>query len=232
MPKDNKSDTSKYDWILFDADETLFHFNSKLAIEHMFKRLSLPYCENEYNEYSKLNELLWIKYQNHEIKIPDIKEQRFAKWANKFNLSTVQLNRDFINSMAEISDVLPGAHELLDSLHGKFNIGIITNGMIDLQEARLLKTNCKKYIDLLVISEKVGYAKPHEGIFEFAHDKMGHPDKNSVLMIGDNPDSDIIGGQRFGFDTCWYNPNNKPTPEYIKPTFTVSHLIDILKLVR
>lgn len=231
MPSDNKLYTPKYDWILFDADETLFHFNSELAIKHMFKRLSLQYCDLEYNEYHELNQQLWTKYQNHQINIQDIKEQRFAKWSKKFNLPTSKLNHEFLNSMAEISDVLPGAYDTLTSLHEKFKIGIITNGMKDLQDARLLKTDCKKYIDLLIISEEVGVAKPHSGIFEFTYGKMCYPNKNRVLIVGDNPDSDILGGQNFGFDTCWYNPNKKPTPTFISPTFIITHLTDILKIV-
>lgn len=223
--------TPLYEWILFDADETLFHFDSKAAIKHMFERLEIIYSEEEYNEYKRLNQSLWIEYQNAMITIQDIKDHRFAKWAKKFNITTQRLNSEFINSMAEISNVLPGAYELLENLHSKYKLGIITNGMTNLQEARLQKTNCRQFINLLIISEEVGSSKPNFAIFDFAHQKMEYPDKKRVLIVGDNPDSDIIGGQNFGFDTCWYNPTNKPTPDNIKPTYVVTELLNILDLV-
>lgn len=222
----------KYKWILFDADETLFHFDSKAAIKHMFERLEIIYSEEEYNEYKMLNQSLWVEYQNAMITIQDIKDRRFASWSNKFNKTTQELNKEFINSMAKISNVLPGAYELLENLHGKYKLGIITNGMTDLQEARLQKTNCRQFIDLLIISEKVGYSKPNSAIFDFAYRQMGNPDTTQVLIVGDNPDSDIIGGQNFGFDTCWYNPTHKPTPNNIRPTYVITDLLSILNLIQ
>ncbi len=35
---------------------------------------------------------------------------------------------------------------------------------------------------------------------------MIQPKKSAVLMVGDNPHSDILGANQPGFDRCWYNP--------------------------
>lgn len=61
-------------------------------------------------------------------------------------------------------------------------------------------------------------------IFEHALAAMGHPSREYVLMVGDNPDSDILGGLNAGLHTCWVNADNKPEPADIKPHYPVSSL--------
>jgi putative hydrolase of the HAD superfamily len=35
---------------------------------------------------------------------------------------------------------------------------------------------------------------------------MGQPSPARVLMVGDNPKTDIAGAAAQGLATCWYNP--------------------------
>ncbi len=42
---------------------------------------------------------------------------------------------------------------------------------------------------------------------------MGEVDLERVLMVGDNPDSDVLGGMNAGIDTCWLNVHSKSCPE-------------------
>ena len=79
----------------------------------------------------------------------------------------------------------------------------------------------------LVISEQVGVAKPHPDIFEHALAAMGTPARDRVLMVGDNPDSDIVGGHLAGLHTCWLNADNKPTPNYINPHYQVASMAEL-----
>ena len=56
---------------------------------------------------------------------------------------------------------------------------------------------------------------------------MGQPERANILMVGDNPDSDILGGINAGFDTCWLNSSNKPAPEGVIPLYTVASLLEL-----
>lgn len=129
--------------------------------------------------------------------------------------------------MAEICTPIEGAVNLLNSLKGKTSLGIITNGFAELQKTRVERMGLKDHSDLFIISEQVGIAKPHPKIFEHALDLMGNPARDNVLMVGDNPDSDILGGINVGIDTCWLNRTNKPTPKGIKPSYQVASLIEL-----
>jgi 5'-nucleotidase len=133
--------------------------------------------------------------------------------------------------MADICAPLHGASKLLNTLRGKVKLGIITNGFTELQQVRLERTGFRDHFDVLIISEQVGVAKPHPDIFEHALSVMGHPSRDKVLMVGDNPDSDILGGLNAGLHTCWVNADNKPEPADIKPHYQVSSLTELESLL-
>ena len=67
-----------YDWILFDADETLFHFDSFRGLQLMFTTHGIEFTENHYQEYQTLNKSLWVEYQHHAITAPELQQRRFT----------------------------------------------------------------------------------------------------------------------------------------------------------
>ena len=221
----------KYKWILFDADETLFHFDAYQGLQLMFSRHGVDFTQDDYIQYQNINKPLWIDYQNGTISAEQLQNIRFEGWAEKLQVSTQTLNSDFLMAMADICRPLPGAKELLDSLHGKVKMGIVTNGFTALQEIRLQRTGFSEYFSSLVISEQVGIAKPHQGIFEHALAAIGQPEKQHVLMVGDNPHSDILGGLNAGIDTCWLNIDGQDNPTNITPHYQVGSLNELQVLL-
>ncbi|MCK6264601.1 pyrimidine 5'-nucleotidase [Vibrio sp. ZSDE26] len=214
----------KYDWILFDADETLFHFDAFKGMQLMFSRKGVDFTEQDYAVYQEVNKPLWVDYQNGDITAHQLKHTRFESWAEKLNTTTAELNSAFLEAMADICTLLPGAKELMEALSGKARMGIITNGFTELQAIRLERTGMTDYFEHVVISEEVGIAKPDLGIFSHALERMGNPCKSKVLMVGDNPDSDILGGLNFGIETCWLNTSDNLAPKELKPHYTVNSL--------
>ncbi|MGB0893915.1 MAG: pyrimidine 5'-nucleotidase [Parashewanella sp.] len=210
-----------YNWILFDADETLFSFDAFSGLTLLFSQYGITFTEADFQSYMTLNKSLWVDYQNKVIDANTLQINRFVPWGNKLNIDPLTLNRGFLSAMAEVCQPLDGAIALLTALNKTAKIGIITNGFTALQQIRLQKTGINKLIDLLVISEQVGYPKPDHRIFDFAFKKMGNPEKSRVLMVGDNLDTDIKGGNDFGIDTCWYNPEMHENKTDISPKIEV-----------
>ncbi|OLQ93522.1 noncanonical pyrimidine nucleotidase, YjjG family [Vibrio panuliri] len=217
----------KYDWILFDADETLFKFDAFKGMQLMFKRMGVEYTREDFEQYQKVNKPLWVDYQNGTISAEDIKHTRFKGYAQQFNTTTAELNSAFLDAMADICSMIPQARELLEALQGKAKLGIITNGFTELQDVRLAKMGLSDMFEHVIISEEVGVAKPDVGIFSHAMEKMGLPDKNKVLMVGDNLHSDVLGGVNFGIDTCWLNAAEQPHCQDITPSYTVKCLSEL-----
>lgn len=218
---------NQYEWVLFDADDTLFHFDAFNGLKLMFSHYGVTFTQQDYAVYEEINRALWVDYQNGSISAEQLQNQRFNTWANALHCSAQELNNGFMAAMAEICTPLPGVVSLLNALKGKARLGIITNGFTALQQARLERTGLKEYFELIVISEQVGFAKPHQGIFDHTLAIMGNPLREQVLMVGDNPDSDILGGINAGLHTCWLNRHSKLIPNGLKPNYQVSSLTEL-----
>lgn len=221
----------QYQWIIFDADETLFYFDSFAGLKLMFSRFDIEFTHADFEEYQRVNKPLWIDYQDGLISAVQLQTRRFIQWAKKVDVSAQQLNSEFLKAMTEICALLPGAKALIDGLLGKVNLGIITNGFTELQTVRLQKTGLLDAFDHVVISEEVGIAKPDVGIFEHALTRMNNPERNKVLMVGDNPHSDILGGLNAGLDTCWLNCHEREIPDGIIPHYEVKSLHELKLLL-
>lgn len=217
----------KWDWIFFDADETLFTFDSFSGLQRMFLDYSVTFTAEDFHEYQSVNKPLWVDYQNGAITSLQLQHQRFDNWAQRLKVPPGELNDAFMNAMAEICSPLPGALSLLQALQGKVKMGIITNGFTSLQQIRLERTGLSDMFDLLIISEEVGVAKPDPRIFDYALEKAGNPDRSRVLMVGDTAESDIRGGINAGLSTCWLNPHHQQAPSDLMPTWTVSSLSEL-----
>lgn len=217
----------KYSYVLFDADETLFRFDVLTGLTYMFKAYGVDFTQDDYVHYQKTNKQLWVDYQNGKITADYLQITRFNEWANKLNVSAKELNDAFLDAMAAICEPLPGAVELLNKLKPHAKLGIITNGFARLQSVRLAHTGLKDMFEWLVISELVGKAKPHKAIFEHTFKLMGNPDKHEILMVGDTPSSDILGGNNVGIDTCWLQHPGEELPDGIAPTYIISTLSEL-----
>ncbi|MDU5454782.1 pyrimidine 5'-nucleotidase [Pseudescherichia vulneris] len=216
-----------WDWIFFDADETLFTFDSFSGLQRMFLDYSVTFTAEDFQDYQAINKPLWVDYQNGAITSLQLQHQRFQSWADRLSVQPGDLNSAFVNAMAEICAPLPGAVSLLNALQGKCKMGIITNGFTALQQIRLERTGLRDHFDLIVISEQVGVAKPHPHIFDYALEQAGNPARSRVLMVGDTAESDILGGMNAGLATCWLNAHNRTLPEGITPTWTVTSLSEL-----
>ncbi len=155
----------KYQWILFDADETLFHFDDKAGLQHMFQQYDVKFTEEDYLAYKHINSQVWVDYQNGEITVDTLKTKRFFEWSQRLSIAPKQLNSEFLKSMSQICKPLIGVETLMQQLSGKVKMAIITNGFSELTKARLDQSGLSEYISFVVTSEQVGVAKPDPRIF-------------------------------------------------------------------
>lgn len=221
----------KYQWVLFDADETLFSFNSYFGLKAMLARYQIDFSEQDYQDFQAINKPLWVAYQNNEITAQDIQTRRFAKLSEQTGVEPFRLNQELMAEMALISQPLEGVIETLNALFGKVKMGIITNGFTELQQKRLDNTQTSHFFDIVVISEQIGAAKPDRQVFDYAFALMDEFDRTKVLMVGDTLASDILGGNNSGIDTCWLNTLNLKNETNIKPTYEINAINQIIEIV-
>lgn len=222
----------KYRWILFDADETLFSFNSYDGLKAMLARYNIDFSLEDYEQFQAVNKPLWIAYQNNEITAKDIQIRRFAKLSAQTGIDPLQLNQELMAEMAFVSRPLSGVIAMLNHLHGKVKMGIITNGFTELQQQRLLNTNTQHFFEFVAVSEQIGAAKPDRQVFEYAFALMDEPDKTKVLMVGDTLASDVLGGNNAGIDTCWFNHTGMVNDTHIRPTYEIMDMGELIGIIK
>lgn len=222
-----------HDWdcILFDVDDTLFHFDAYAGLQRLFAGYDTSFTDKDYADYRQVNEPLWVDYQNGTITAHELQTRRFSLFGKQLGVEPEVLNTQFLTAMTDICTPLDGATSLLERLKGKVPLGIITNSFVALQQSRLERSGFRHYFDALVISEQVGVAKPDIRIFDHTLALLGNPDRQRVLMVGDTPESDILGGINAGLKTCWLDHGVRALPDTIKPTWQVTSLTQLEALL-
>lgn len=226
----------KYSLLIFDADDTLFDYpkGERFALSSSFERFNVPYDEKFHLPlYKKYNSEVWKKFEIGGITPDELKIERFKNLFDhlKFDLDPQEFSDEYLTRLSEATFLLPGAFELLKSVSPGRKIVLLTNGLTKVQRPRFRNSAIYKFIDEVIISEEVGIQKPDPAIFTLALEDAGHKDKSSVLMIGDNLKSDILGGINSGIDTCWFNPGRLASDERIVPTFEIENLQDLIKIL-
>ena len=122
------------------------------------------------------------------------------------------------------------AIEVLESLKGKYSLLLLTNGSPDLQKTKLKMTpELVPFFDHVLISGAFGKGKPDESIFEHAVELL-NVNKEEVIMVGDNLNTDILGAEKAGIKSVWVNRHHQ-TCDAVIPTFEIEKLTDLLLLL-
>ena len=119
------------------------------------------------------------------------------------------MNHDFLMSTTTKSRIVPGAKELLEYLHPRYRLFILSNGFREVQYKKLCSAGLEGYFERLILSEDAQIQKPHKGIFEFALQQT-HSLRAESLMIGDCWEADIVGAYNAQIDQIWLNPKACP----------------------
>lgn len=218
-----------YDWVLFDLDETLLDFPVAKALEQTLHIYGVTPTPPKMAEYHALNHRLWQQYNSGEIDAAHLQQTRFSLFAEQVDVAPMAMNDTFLQQIIALSMPLEGVVETLQALKSKVKMGIITNGFSLPQRGRLDKLGWNEWFEPLVISDEVQVTKPAAAIFQHALELMQRPDPARVLMVGDNPKTDIAGAAAQGLATCWYNPARqmvrarRPTRSTTSPTSRPSY---------
>lgn len=221
--------------VLLDLDNTLIDFNkcARQAIINIFRELKFPYTERVFKVFIEENVKIWKKLENGEISKAQLRAQRWniilRRLGIEYDGSVVE--EMFEQGVASGAYAVDGAYELLDYLYSKYELYIVSNGFRHIQENRLKKGNFQKYFKDTFFSEDIGFQKPSANFFDYCFKKTGISCKNEVILIGDSLSADIVGGLNYGIDVIWFNRDISPLPNGIKPTYTVTDLMEIKEIL-
>ncbi len=195
----------RYDAILFDLDNTLY----------------------DYNAYWR-QRLLWslepVQQRYTHLDIDDLANQAmaqhiyFQEWRNFLAQAGIAdeaimaetLARYHVNTYEQLA-LYADAAEVLRHLRQHCKLGLITNGPAHTQRPKIVQFDLEAMMDVIVVSEEVGIAKPDPAIFHLALQQLGvSPER--ALFVGDSLEHDLKGASAAGIDFIWMNPEGLKLP--------------------
>jgi YjjG family noncanonical pyrimidine nucleotidase len=222
-----------YTTLLFDLDHTLFdsHAAEAAAFDDTLRWAGTDRPGDYYETFARINIDLWAKVEQGELTPNEVRHLRFELLtaATDLTADAVEMGDRYAWGLGNNGDLYPGAREVIESLADTAALAIITNGIGEVQRARIQRLAIDRYFDAVVISGEVGKAKPGTDIFDIVFEELGGPDKGTALIIGDNLGSDIQGGINYGIDTCWYNPEARSS-NGMQITHEISDLSELLAI--
>lgn len=225
-----------YNWLLFDADGTLFAYDGAedQALQNVFAYYKLPFSDITADTYKRINLGMWKRLEEQSITLMQLRWQRFADLFAELGIAQdpLEFSRSYLHFLGQAADLIPGSLEVLEQLHGKYNLAIITNGITEVQLSRIRLSGLDRFFPHVFTSEALGVFKPASGFFDAVFEEIGQPANETVLVIGDSLSSDIAGGVGYGLDTCWYNPRGEQDKNSYPITYEIRELAQILEILK
>ncbi|MFZ5814716.1 MAG: HAD family hydrolase [Bacillota bacterium] len=109
----------------------------------------------------------------------------------------------------------PEIDPLLAALRERgYRLGIVTNGVPDLQREKLAGCGVAHLFDASVVSGEIDCGKPDPGIFRHICGELG-VEMGECVMVGDNPGRDVAGAIASGMRSVWVQRHGRePDPRY------------------
>ncbi|MEO7020510.1 MAG: HAD-IA family hydrolase [Ktedonobacteraceae bacterium] len=210
--------------VFFDLDDTLFdHLHSTRqglqTICRAYPKLQQHPIDALFADYTRLLDEVHLRVLEGSLTIDEARVERFRRFfllhgsdieniptaiehAARLHRETYQANRQ----------VVVGAVPLLEHLHGKVKIVVVTNNVVVEQIEKLRYLKLDHFIDELVVSEETGFIKPDPRIFQIALQRVGYG-AEEVVMIGDAWKADIVGATQAGIRAIWLNRTGIGCPD-------------------
>ena len=110
----------RYDYVLFDADNTLFDFDQaeRRALQAALEAHGYPFNDLTEQLYLAVNRALWHRFDLGSIEKETLLRERFAVFSRVMGGQDdpEEFNRFYLDRLAEGSDLLPGAEDLCRAL--------------------------------------------------------------------------------------------------------------------
>ena len=214
-----------YQAILFDLDDTLYDLRSYWrgrlheAIGEVLDRY--PHFERDELVRRAIAEKVYIDKLPAFLRGQGVEDEALIAAAQEL------FRRDWFERLILYDD----AARTLEALRPHFKLGLVTNGPSRTQRPKIEQFRLIEYLDLLIVSEEVGTAKPDPAIFQIALDEL-KVRPSQALFVGDSPEFDLRGAAAAGMPCIWMNPRGETLPADVpRPIAEIGRLHELLPLL-
>lgn len=201
--------------ISFDLDDTLY--DNGPAIERA-EQWMLAHLRSEYLATAMLDKPRWLELKRnllqeqpalrHDVSLARRHGIQAALMAGGMaeTKAAQEAESVFAAFLAERSriEVSASTHALLARLAERYPLAVITNGNLDLAQARLAD-----YFTLVCKAGEGARMKPAPDMFRQVQESLGLAPEQ-ILHVGDHPETDVLGARLHGFRAAWLNERQQP----------------------
>ena len=209
--------------VLFDLDDTLYdqQHNSRSALQALYDRYpvvqSVTFEEFE-EQHIEFLEHYHLRVLSGEMTLD---QARFARFRGLLSLHEPNPDFGMVYSAQALyretylanERLIAGTLPLLERLRADgLKIGLLTNSTVNEQTGKIQRLGLVPLLDVVVISEAVGCAKPDPRIFTQTLEKL-QCNCEEVIMFGDSWTNDVQGARAVGIRAVWLNRYGRPCPD-------------------
>lgn len=222
--------------VFFDLDNTLWDYrkNAEYTLRQIFpkyqKQLSRDISfERFYPVYEQSNDALWNRINRGEITKDYLRNHRFPDAFRALGCENdalgIELEHEFLDSIADSHLLVEGAEELLKDLKSKgYELHILSNGFEEVTHHKVAKSALNGYFTSITSADELGIRKPEAKIYQHALMKAKARPSTSV-MIGDDWLADIVGAENFGMAAVYFKNSEENIPEYPRVALTLAEVL-------
>ncbi|WP_421382843.1 HAD family hydrolase [Bacillus salacetis] len=209
--------------ILFDLDRTLHDRDSSVLEFLKAQHQTLNRLHHTVIPPSYIDRFIELECRGYVWK-----DKVYASLAEEFSLplSPEELLHDYRNGFHRHCIEMDGASALLIFIKSLgLKIGMITNGMTDVQNQTIDALGIRSHFDCIVISEEAGMKKPNPEIFASAAEAL-NVSISECLYVGDHYENDVAAARKAGMKAAWLTVDEL-APAGSAADITVSSLAEL-----
>ncbi len=241
-----------YSTLIFDAFDTVIHIERKRLPEHKIgKDTGHTTAPRVYEVYTKedgelrfedfIDAFLESSAEAYRRRKTDLREipsaDRFRIMLELLGKDASTFAPDLPQRLAETHmehfgaalEIRSKSHQLLEwALQAGYRLAMISNfDYSPTLYACLERYGVRNMFEVIVVSDELGWRKPHPRIFEQTLKRLEiTPD--DALFIGDRLDIDVDGAEASGLDSVWIDTGQqKWTPQHARPQYIVGSLSEL-----
>ena len=224
--------------VFFDVDDTLF---DRERAQHLMAHRMMaerPELLGGFDAERVVQAFLESDRISEEEYTLDVSADQFRARRMQAFLALLGLSDAHWNGLAEmyvtvyptLDAPVTGARAVIEYLADRCRLGVISNGLADVQYTKLDALGIRERFECVVLSGELGVGKPSPGIFTHAASLLGAA-PGDCIYIGDSYADDVLGAKGAGMAACWFNPTGVAIDGGVRPDFEVRALSELPKLL-
>jgi 2-haloacid dehalogenase len=241
---------AKFQAIFFDLFNTLLHFDFSRLPAVEYEGQPLPTTSVEV--YERLKESFSISFSQ-QLFLEEfiesrriVREMRGKEYREIPSLKRFQILMDRLKMKEEsAADLVVQVHmdQMFSTMYlpdesrdvlgelSKYPLVLVSNfDHASTLHRALQKFGLEEQFEAVFVSEEVGWRKPGRKFFETVLQETQYAPEQ-CLYVGDDPEADVLGASRVGFQVAWLVESERADTPAIAPRWVIRNLREVLTIV-